>query len=77
MILMTGTALLLGFGLSAFMWLPAALERNAIQFYRAFTLTPAQLRFVGVQELFGPASLAEVSHGDIKQVGQFRGRRWP
>ena len=71
-ILMSGAALLLGFGLAAFMWLPAALERNATQFQRAFTLTPAQLHFLGVQELFGPASLAEVSHGDIKQVGRFR-----
>ncbi|MBF8285610.1 MAG: rane protein of unknown function, partial [Anaerolineales bacterium] len=48
----SGAALLLGVCLAAFVWLPAILERNAVQFQRAFvdvSRPEAALQFVGAR----------------------------
>ncbi len=63
-------AALLGMGLSAFMWLPATLERGAVQFQRAFvdvSRPDAHLQFVSASELFAPASTADLE--DLRVSG--------
>src|SRR5574341_2431992 len=60
-----GAALLLGLCLAAFMWLPAVLERSAVQFQRAFvdvSRPGAALQFVGARELLAPASAADLEN---------------
>ncbi len=60
-----GAALVLGVCLAACMWLPAVLERNAVQFQRAFadvSRPEAALQFVGARELLSPASLADLEN---------------
>lgn len=61
----------MGMGLSAFMWLPAWLERGAVQFSKAFVVPSYGLRFVGAQELFAPASLTDVAQ-EYQQGLRFR-----
>lgn len=61
----SGVALLVGVCLTAFMWLPAILERNAVQFQRAFvdvSRPEAALQFVGAQELLVPASTTDLEN---------------
>ncbi len=67
---MAGTALALGASLAAFLWLPAWLERDAVQFSKAFVTPSYGLRFVGAEELFGPASLKDVI--EERQSTKFR-----
>jgi len=67
---MAGAALALGVSLAAFMWLPAWLERNAVQFSNAFVTPSYGLHFVGAGELFGPASLKDVI--EERQSTKFR-----
>jgi hypothetical protein len=52
-----GLAVVLGLALSAFMWLPAVLERNAVQFRNVAGGTYFDFRryFIAVRELFAPA----------------------
>jgi hypothetical protein len=62
--LQVGTALALGLGLSAFMWLPALAERSAVQFQRAFARVQdprTPLQFVDVAELLAPSGAADVA----------------
>jgi len=57
-------ALLLGTGLAACMWLPAWLERGAVQYQRAFaeaSRPDAQLQFVDAGQLLAPVSLADLA----------------
>ncbi len=59
-----GATLLLGLGLSAFMWLPAALERGAVQFQRAFVDVAHRdipLELISVRELLSPASMRDIA----------------
>jgi len=61
----SGVALLLGVCLAAFVWLPAILERSAVQFQRAFvdvSRPGAALQFVGARELLAPASPADLGN---------------
>ena len=63
-VMVLGAAALVGLGLSAFMWLPAALERNAVQFQ--IMVLPGshsdfRQHFVEPAELFAPARLADVA----------------
>ncbi len=70
-----GVTLLLGAALSAFMWLPAALERNAVQFQRAFAPTPLDtslLQLVKAQDLFAPISFQAVENADIAKNRAFQ-----
>ncbi len=60
-----GAALFLGLCLAAFVWLPAVLERGAVQFQRAFvdvSRPGAALQFVGARELLAPASAADLEN---------------
>lgn len=52
----------LGLGLSAFMWLPAVLERNAVQFRNVASGTYFDFRryFIDVGELFAPAQIFDL-----------------
>jgi hypothetical protein len=54
-----GAAILLGLGLSAFMWLPAILERHAVQFHNAAggagTYFDFHKYFIRWEELFAPS----------------------
>lgn len=54
-----GAAGLLALGLTAFMWLPAALERGAVQYANAFAEVLAR-RFVTWPELFAPMTRADM-----------------
>ncbi len=54
-----GAAGLLALGLTAFMWLPAALERNAVQYANAFGEVLAR-RFVTWPELFAPMTRTDM-----------------
>jgi hypothetical protein len=63
-----GLALTLGVGLAAFFWLPAALERGAVQFQRAFAdaaRASDQLQFITVTDLFGPANFADLAEPHV------------
>jgi hypothetical protein len=55
-------AVLLGLGLSAFMWLPAILERNAVQFRNVASGTYFDFRrhFIDLSELFAPAQIFDL-----------------
>ncbi|MCC7361623.1 MAG: hypothetical protein IT317_19220 [Anaerolineales bacterium] len=57
-----GRAVLLGLCLSAFMWLPAVLERDAVQFRNVAAGTYFDFRryFIGVPELFGPTLIFDL-----------------
>ena len=59
---MLAVAVVLGLGLAAFMWLPAILERNAVQFRNVASGTFFDYRqyFLGVGELFGPAQIFDL-----------------
>jgi hypothetical protein len=66
----SGSALLLGVCLAACMWLPAFLERDAVQFQRAIadvSRPGAALQFVAAPELLSPASVADL--GDLALPG--------
>ncbi len=58
-VLILGAAILLGLGLSAFMWLPAILERGAVQFHNAAggagTYFDFHKYFIRWRELFAPS----------------------
>lgn len=67
-LLMWATAVVIGLGLSAFVWLPATLERDAVQFQRAFlpnTHSDFHRHFVEASELFAATVLADTM--DLQQ----------
>jgi len=68
-------ALGVGLALSAFMWLPASVERNEVQYTRAFPLKPNytdEMQFVPAGELFGLPEFSELDNPNIVQSGRFR-----
>ena len=69
-----GTAALAAAALTAYMWLPAAAERGAVQFQNAFALVQAR-RFLSFGMLFAPATAHDAQTVDIA-LYQFR-LGWP
>jgi hypothetical protein len=68
------TAGLLAAALSAYMWLPAALERGAVQFQNAFSLVQAR-RYLSFEMIFAPMTGRDIETVDIA-LYQFR-LGWP
>jgi hypothetical protein len=68
------TAALAAAALTAFMWLPAAVERGAVQYQNAFALVQAR-RFLSFGMLFAPMTSRDVQTVDIA-LYQFR-LGWP
>jgi hypothetical protein len=68
------TAALLAAALTAYMWLPAAAERSAVQFQNAFSLVQAR-RFLSFEMIFAPMTTHDVQTVDIA-LYQFR-LGWP
>ncbi len=61
-------AVAMGAGLAAFVWLPALLERGAVQFQRAFvdvSQPEAPLQFVAAPDLFGPAAWTDLGEPHV------------
>ena len=63
-VVVLGAAILLGLGLSAFMWLPAILERGAVQFHNAAggagTYFDFHKYFIRWRELFAPSLIFDL-----------------
>lgn len=64
-LLKIGGALLLGIGLTSFMWLPAMLERDAVQYQNAFQAKDSGFTFVSAEELFSPVSPTDMDSPDL------------